>query len=86
MTTSSARIDDLYPAKILRDGRMADLVKLHSSDRPETERQVWAVNVNAALGRFEDEDPVARQTQFSCEAPINLSQLQMHHQVRANFT
>ena len=29
--------------KMLRDGRMAGMVKLHRGDQPGTERQVWAV-------------------------------------------
>ncbi|WP_353476723.1 hypothetical protein PVT71_28885 (plasmid) [Salipiger sp. H15] len=37
---SNVRPADLHPPKILQDGRMAGLVKLHCGDRPGTERQV----------------------------------------------
>jgi hypothetical protein len=30
---------------MLRDGRMAGMVKLHRGDQPGTERQVWADHV-----------------------------------------
>ena len=40
---------DLHPPKMLRDGRMAGLVKLHRGDRPRTERQQWAGSDRIAL-------------------------------------
>ena len=44
---------DLHPPMMLRDGRMAGLVKLHRGDRQGTERQVRAVyagQTNPPLG------------------------------------
>lgn len=37
-----SRVADLHPPIMLRDGRMAGLVKLHRRNRPGTERQEWA--------------------------------------------
>ena len=37
------RTADLHPGRMLRDERMAGLVKLHRDDRPRTEWQDWAV-------------------------------------------
>ena len=38
------RTADLHPLKMLRDGQMAGLVKLHRGDQSATERPEWAVN------------------------------------------
>jgi hypothetical protein len=50
---SFVRCADLHLPKMLRDGRMAALVKLRCSGRSETERQQRAENADAATGSFE---------------------------------
>ncbi len=40
-----SRIPVARHLKMLRDGRMAGMVKLHRGDQPGTERQVWADHV-----------------------------------------
>lgn len=35
-------IADFHPPKMLRNGRMADLVKLHGGGWPGAKRQLWA--------------------------------------------
>ena len=39
--TIKARLPAFTPLKMLRDGRMTGLVKLHRGDHWETERQLW---------------------------------------------
>ena len=45
------RIANLFPLKMLRDGQMAGLIKLHRGDRQAIELQVWAGLASLPLER-----------------------------------